>query len=203
MITTCTQCQVSYQLDDDKVPHRVIRVRCPECQGVFNLDGRQAQAEAPESVQAPVAPEPRVTMPAEPAPAPEPVAVTQAAPEIEPEPEPEPELDEELSSASVPSAAEERQKGGVAVVEKSATTTRRRRPKEQMLARALVSDILVYNRKARDAALAKGNLHEALGGEIKKCWELYKEKVTAEVANNTNYFREALNEILAEGEEVF
>lgn len=201
MITTCTQCQVSYQLDDDKVPHRVIRVRCPECQGVFNLDGRQAQAEAPESVQAPVAPEPRVTMPAEPAPAPEPVAVTPAAPEIEPEPDPE--LDEELSSASVPSAAEERQKGGVAVVEKSATTTRRRRPKEQMLARALVSDILVYNRKARDAALAKGNLHEALGGEIKKCWALYKEKVTAEVANNTNYFREALNEILAEGEEVF
>ena len=51
--------------------------------------------------------------------------------------------------------------------------------------------------------LAEGNLHEALGAEIKKCWELYKEKVTPEVANNTNYFREALNEILAEGADVF
>ncbi len=81
--------------------------------------------------------------------------------------------------------------------------TRRRRCKEEMLARALVSDILVYNRDTRDTALAEGNLLEALGGEIKKSWELYKEKVTPEVANSTTYFREALNEILAEGEAVF
>ena len=72
-----------------------------------------------------------------------------------------------------------------------------------MLARALVSDILVYNRDMRDSALAEGNLLETLGAEIKKSWELYKEKVTPEVANSTNHFRDALNEILAEGEKVF
>ena len=42
-----------------------------------------------------------------------------------------------------------------------------------------------------------------LGEEIKKSWELYKEKVGADVASSTNYFKEALNEILADGQKVF
>jgi hypothetical protein len=72
-----------------------------------------------------------------------------------------------------------------------------------MLARALVSDILVYNREARDKALRDGNLLEVLGPEIKKSWELYKERVTPEVANSTTHFRDALNEILAGGKKIF
>jgi hypothetical protein len=80
---------------------------------------------------------------------------------------------------------------------------RRRRSKEEMLARALVSDIKVYNRETYERALAAGNLLDALGPEIKKSWELYKEKVTPEVAGSTDYFRDALNEILAEGRTVF
>jgi len=82
-------------------------------------------------------------------------------------------------------------------------STRRRRSKEEMLARALVSDIMVYNRDLYDRSKAEGNLLEALGAEIKKSWELYKEKVTPEVANSTNHFRDALNEILADGENLF
>ena len=77
------------------------------------------------------------------------------------------------------------------------------RKKARRLARALVSDILVYNRAARDKALAEGNLVQALGVEIKKSWELYKERVTPEVANSNNDFREALNEILADGRKIF
>ena len=83
------------------------------------------------------------------------------------------------------------------------TSRRRRRSKEEMLARALVSDIKVYNRELYDTAKAEGNMLEALGAEIKKSWELYKNKVTPEVANSTDHFRDALNEILAEGEKVF
>jgi hypothetical protein len=71
------------------------------------------------------------------------------------------------------------------------------------LARVLVSDILYYNRDRRDEALQDGTLMTALGDEIKKSWELYKEKVGAETAQSTNYFKEALNEILADGQEVF
>ena len=72
-----------------------------------------------------------------------------------------------------------------------------------MLARALVSDIMVYNRDLYDRAKAEGNLLEALSAEIKKSWELYKDKVTPEVANSSNHFRDALNEILADGENIF
>jgi predicted Zn finger-like uncharacterized protein len=75
--------------------------------------------------------------------------------------------------------------------------------KARRLARALVSDILVYNREARDKALVEGNLVQALGQEIKKSWELYKERVSPEMANQTNFFREALNEILADGQKIF
>lgn len=71
------------------------------------------------------------------------------------------------------------------------------------LARVLVSDILIYNREKRDEALAEGTLMTALGEEIKKSWELYKDKVGSDVASSTNYFKEALNEILADGQEVF
>jgi predicted Zn finger-like uncharacterized protein len=71
------------------------------------------------------------------------------------------------------------------------------------LARVLVSDILCYNRDKRDRALAEGNLMAALSEEIKKSWELYKEKVGPEIAGSTTYFKDALNEILADGQEVF
>jgi len=42
-----------------------------------------------------------------------------------------------------------------------------------------------------------------LGGEIKKSWELYKQKVGPDLANSTEYFKEALNEILADGQKLF
>ena len=87
--------------------------------------------------------------------------------------------------------------------EPAPTKTRRRRSKEEMLARALVSDIKVYNRELYDKVKADGNLLEALGGEIKKSWELYKEKVGAETATGTSHFKDALNEILAEGQDLF
>ena len=71
------------------------------------------------------------------------------------------------------------------------------------LARVLVSDILCYNQERRDQAIQDGNLMTVLGEEIRKSWDLYKEKVGADVAGSTNYFKEALNEILADGQEVF
>ncbi len=71
------------------------------------------------------------------------------------------------------------------------------------LARVLVSDILCYNRERRDRALLDGNLMAALGDEIKKSWELYKQKVGPDLANSTDYFKEALNDILADGQKLF
>jgi len=75
--------------------------------------------------------------------------------------------------------------------------------KARRLARALVSDMIVYQPEKRQQALAAGNLKEAFDEEIKKSWEEYVEQVGPELANSTDFFKEALNEILAGGQQLF
>ncbi len=75
--------------------------------------------------------------------------------------------------------------------------------KARRLARALVSDMIVYQPDKRQQALKAGNLRDAFEEEIKKSWEQYVEQVGEELANSTAYFTDALNEILAGGEAMF
>lgn len=71
------------------------------------------------------------------------------------------------------------------------------------LARALVSDLVVYHPEKRQRGLADGNLKDLFAEEIRKSWEEYTEQVGEELAGTTPYFTEALNEILAEGNNLF
>lgn len=75
--------------------------------------------------------------------------------------------------------------------------------KARRLARALVSDMIVYQPKKRQDALAAGNLKDAFDEEIKKSWEEYVQQVGEDLADSTDYFKEALNEILAGGRSIF
>jgi predicted Zn finger-like uncharacterized protein len=75
--------------------------------------------------------------------------------------------------------------------------------KARRLARALISDMVVYHPGKRQEGLRDGNLKELFEEEIKKSWEEYAEQVGREVAESTAYFREALNEILAGGRPIF
>lgn len=75
--------------------------------------------------------------------------------------------------------------------------------KARRLARALISDMVVYHPGKRQEGLRDGNLKELFEEEIKKSWEEYAEQVGREVADSTPYFKEALNEILAGGRQVF
>ena len=75
--------------------------------------------------------------------------------------------------------------------------------KARRLARALVSDMIVYQPEKRQRALSAGNLREAFEEEIQKSWEEYVEQVGGDMAESTPYWREALNEILAGGKSVF
>lgn len=77
------------------------------------------------------------------------------------------------------------------------------RQKARRLARALVSDMIAYQPEKRQQALKAGNLKAAFDEEIKKSWLEYVEQVGPELANSTPFFTEALNEILAGGQEVF
>lgn len=75
--------------------------------------------------------------------------------------------------------------------------------KARRLARALVSDMIVYQPEKRQRALSAGNLKEAFEEEIQKSWEEYVEQVGREMAASTPYWRDALNQILAGGRSIF
>jgi len=71
------------------------------------------------------------------------------------------------------------------------------------LARALISDIVVYYPERRERSKRSGSLRQEFREEIRKSWEEYTSQVGDEMARGTPYFRDALNEILAEGEPLF
>ena len=75
--------------------------------------------------------------------------------------------------------------------------------KARRLARALISDMVVYHPSKRQDGLRDGNLKELFEEEIRKSWEEYAEQVGKDVADGTPYFKEALNEILAGGRQIF
>jgi len=99
--------------------------------------------------------------------------------------------------STIPSA------GGTPIPDGLSPEERAKHEKARRLARVLASDIAIYNREKRDRGVKDGNLVAVLGYEIKKSWEIYKERVTPEFANATPYFRDALNEMLAEGKKIF
>ena len=75
--------------------------------------------------------------------------------------------------------------------------------KARRLARALISDMVVYHPAKRQDGLRDGTLKQLFEEEIRKSWEEYADQVGKGVADSTPYFKEALNEILAGGRQIF
>ena len=125
---------------------------------------------------------------------PEPVAVPAAEPEPEaaepapPAPEPEPE------AAEPPPPAH-------------GFTFGKRDPadKAKRLARVLVSDMIMYNPERHEKALAEGTLKNDFEDEIEKSWKEYVEQVGEKIAEGEGkgFWTEALNDVLAQGEQIF
>lgn len=63
--------------------------------------------------------------------------------------------------------------------------------------------MVVYHPAKRREALRAGNLRSAFEEEINKSWEEYVEQVGRELAEGTPHFRDALNEILGDGSQIF
>jgi predicted Zn finger-like uncharacterized protein len=123
----------------------------------------------------------------------------------EPVPTPEPEAPSRATSPSDPAQSEFRAglPSGTPIPAGLSPEDQSKHEKARRLARVLASDIAIYNRDKRDRGIREGNLVAMLGYEIKKSWEIYKERVGTEFANSTPYFRDALNEMLAEGKKIF
>ena len=71
------------------------------------------------------------------------------------------------------------------------------------LARALVSDMVVYYPAKHSEGLQRGTLKELFKDEIKKSYDEYVAQVGADVARTTTHFQEALNEVLGAGKRIF
>ncbi|MCD6277755.1 zinc-ribbon domain-containing protein [candidate division WOR-3 bacterium] len=71
------------------------------------------------------------------------------------------------------------------------------------LARSLAKDLLLYHKDKIEQGLRDGNLKQLLGEEIKKSWDFYKKNVDPEVLQTTNYFKDALNDIIGKGRKIF
>ena len=201
MNVRCPQCQSMFRVDPERVPASGIKARCARCSNVFELTREGVKTTVPvpgpKLVQAPPAPE---------RPAPE---------RLVPRPLPAspPPITAHVAAAGAATAAAAAT--GVAAATAAdpvASTPSTKRPsfrnqdptaRAQRLARALVSDIVVYQPTKRQEGIRDGNLKELFEEEIKKSWEEYTEQVGREVAESTGYFREALNEILAGGRQVF
>jgi hypothetical protein len=142
---------------------------------------------------------------------PVPPVVEEPPPELEAPVEVKPELPAPLPKEEpdpvVASAITEPEVEAVAVPDKKAPINpflaRDPRQKARRLARALVSDMIVYQPDKRQQALAAGNIKEAFEEEIQKSWEEYVDQVGPELANSTTYFTDALNDILAGGQRLF
>lgn len=191
MIVTCEGCRTKYLIADEKVPGRGIRVRCPKCKYVWRL-APAADASVFEVSSGSFSGE-----------AAEPPARQQSAwasleSSIHAMTERAAREAEESREVEMP---REEPKAAAAVAEDP--ELRRRRDRSKRLARVFVSDILVYNKDKRDKALASGDLMTVFGPEIKKAWEAYKDKVGSDLTESSQYFREALNEILADGRKIF
>ena len=75
--------------------------------------------------------------------------------------------------------------------------------KARRLARVLVSDMITYNPDRHTRALENDTLREDFEEEIEKSWAEYVEQVGRDMAESTDYWRDALNEILAKGRPLF
>ncbi|MCK4549622.1 MAG: zinc-ribbon domain-containing protein [Candidatus Krumholzibacteria bacterium] len=199
MIVTCDGCQTKYKLGDEKVPTAGFRVRCPKCRFVWRLTPPPVAIDPGIEITtngfatgAPLAETPSGGWSAS-----EQNRAAAVMAELEPA-----AMDAEVEISGNEAAAATAQTAAEQTVEET-PEMKKKRERSKRLARVFVSDIVVYNQEKRDRGLADGDLITVLGPEIKKAWEAYKAKIGSEVTESSEYFRTALNDILADGQQVF
>lgn len=190
----CPSCETAFPVDPEKVPAVGVRARCSVCSEIFPVD---APSEAPETetfqasgFESDLADPDHYPLDAPDADA---TAVEETPAEAPDETAVEPEVAE--------APAEEGGEPGAAP--RPAFGQRSPEEKAKRLARVLVSDMISYNPELYDEAMERGTLEEDFEDEIEKSWEEYVEQVGDDMAESTSYWTDALNEILAKGEDVF
>src|SRR5207253_1913190 len=191
MNVSCPSCETVYRVDPAKVPAGGVRARCAVCSNVFTV---AASAVAPQPVGAGVATGGGAPV----------FTPTTTTPRTPPVPPPPPPM---APAAAPPAPAPMAPAGGGAPLQRKTGPLRAVNPflvqdpkqKARRLARALISDMIVYHPEKRQNGMRDGTLPQLFKDEIEKSWLEYVEQVGAEMAQSTPFCSEALNEILAGG----
>jgi predicted Zn finger-like uncharacterized protein len=203
---SCPSCSTSFPVDSAKVPPKGVSARCSLCGDIFRIE--KPQEGGAETVGAtPKLTPPLPPPPLPPPPLPPPPPVVDASPgldDIHVVPPPAPPVAAPPKRAPAPRPASPEPStapaGGTFRFGKRDPTDKAKR-----LARVLVSDMIMYNAERHRNALENGTLAQDFEDEIDKSWKEYVEQVGAEIADGEGreFWREALNDILAKGDEVF
>lgn len=183
MFVRCGQCSTEFELDPEKVPAEGVRARCSVCSAVIAVPRREGVAHAPRPERAAV-PEPAPILRAS-------ELVAQAAPSAIP------------VGPAAGTSANEADSGSVPRRSINPFLTKDPSLRAKRLARALVSDIVVYYPAKHAEGLRDGSLKQLFRDEIKKSYEEYVDQVGRPFAESTTYFQEALNDVLAAGKKLF
>lgn len=173
MNVACPECSTVYRVDPERVPAGGVGSRCRECGSTFRVEA--GDSTGPGDVKT------AQSVPAAP-----------STPEATVE-----DAGTQASAPPAPSPAPSARSPAPAFGPQDPDTRARR------LARALVSDIKVYNPDKWEESRAGGTLRKEFRDEILKSWEEYVEQVGDDMARKSPYFRDALNDILAGGDRVF
>lgn len=209
---TCPSCSSSFPVDPDKIPPKGVSARCSTCGDVFRIE-KPVEAEAAPPAAPEPDPLPPPSLPVEEPEAEEPAAVVEEPavveqapsfgevevvppPAVQPPPLPEPEAP---VAAPVAEPAEPAGDSGFRFGKRDPTD------KAKRLARVLVSDMIMYNADRHVSALENGTLSQDFEEEIDKSWKEFVEQVGPEIADGPGrgFWTDALNDILAKGEQLF
>lgn len=192
MIVECGSCRTKYNIDEKKVPATGVKVRCKKCGGVIYIKRPKA---AP-----PIQEPPR--KPAYSAPVSRPGTADKGTspPEVE-----------RPAAVEFPKKAEAERKAVEESVERKVHLSEGELSEEdkkwharaRRLAKALASDLVLYNKARVEQGLKDGTIAELLGPEIRRSWDYYCQQIPKHIVESTDYFKEQLNTIVGKGREVF
>ncbi|OGC41617.1 hypothetical protein A2Y85_04615 [candidate division WOR-3 bacterium RBG_13_43_14] len=218
MIVICNSCQTKYSVDERKIPAAGVKVRCHKCQNIILI-------KPPETSVAPPA-APSIPTPSKPVPSTEPPKPTMPEP-VMPEPPSEPSVAKPIETPAPPTVKlpepeiqkpafqpDETEQRAITVPETKPSVSvpseegmseedKKWHQRAKRLAKALASDLVLYNQSKVEEGLRNGTLVRLLGAEIRRSWEYYCQQIPKKIVDNTDYFKEQLNKIVGKGKEIF
>lgn len=218
MIVECTNCHAQYNVDDKKIPPAGVRVRCHKCQNILVIQKPEpvpfliTPVPPPEVKEPTPPPEPPKEKPeSEPGVPSPPAAEEPAEPPPPPEVAPPVEVKPAEPKIAAPKIKEPATDAGVVIekpeppptVPRLSEDDKKWQERARRLAKALASDLVLYNQDKVERGLQDGSLAQLLGSEIRRSWEYYCQQIPKHIVESTDFFKEQLNKIVGKGKELF